>query len=171
MRRISTHLNYLQTLRTHLNATYHLQTPLNSHEVLSVWWPPASWTSQDFLNSRVRPLTSGEAMFNPSAPVYCCRLMFTGLILGLRPANERRRCFVTTPLIGLAQTQNQHCDHIQLMSWSYLEWIGNLFHTAWSRRINDWYSFLFLYTSWMIWTGFFFKKNFKYIYFNVINTL
>ena len=27
----------------------------------------------------------------------------TGLILGLRPANERRRYFVTTSLIGLAQ--------------------------------------------------------------------
>ena len=29
---------------------------------------------------------------------------FTGLILGLRPANERRRYFVTTSLIGRAQT-------------------------------------------------------------------
>ena len=28
---------------------------------------------------------------------------FTGLIPGLRPANERRRYFVTTSLIGLAQ--------------------------------------------------------------------
>ena len=27
----------------------------------------------------------------------------TGLILGLRPANERRRYFVTTSLIGWAQ--------------------------------------------------------------------
>ena len=27
----------------------------------------------------------------------------SGLILGLRPANERRRYFVTTSLIGLAQ--------------------------------------------------------------------
>ena len=30
--------------------------------------------------------------------------MTTGLILGLRPANERRRYFVTTSLIGWAQT-------------------------------------------------------------------
>ena len=30
-----------------------------------------------------------------------------GLILGLRPANERRRYFVTTFLIGWAQTRNQ----------------------------------------------------------------
>ena len=28
----------------------------------------------------------------------------TGMILGLRPANERRRYFVTTSLIGGAQT-------------------------------------------------------------------
>ena len=28
---------------------------------------------------------------------------YTGLILGLRPANERRRYFVTTSLIGWAQ--------------------------------------------------------------------
>ena len=28
----------------------------------------------------------------------------TGLILGLRPANEGRRYFVTTSLMGLAQT-------------------------------------------------------------------
>ena len=31
----------------------------------------------------------------------------TELILGLRPANERRRYFVTTSLIGWAQTYNQ----------------------------------------------------------------
>ena len=34
----------------------------------------------------------------------------TGLILGLRPANERRCYFVTTSLIGLAQSLNQSCD-------------------------------------------------------------
>ena len=32
------------------------------------------------------------------------RLTYTGLILGLRPANERRRYFVTTSLIGWTQT-------------------------------------------------------------------
>ena len=29
---------------------------------------------------------------------------YSGLIIGLRPANERRRCFVKTSLIGWAQT-------------------------------------------------------------------
>ena len=33
---------------------------------------------------------------------------YSGLILGLRPANERRCYFVTTSVIGWAQTQNQH---------------------------------------------------------------
>ena len=32
------------------------------------------------------------------------KVSITGLILGLRPANERRRYFVTTSLIGWAQT-------------------------------------------------------------------
>ena len=37
---------------------------------------------------------------------YC---IVTGLILGLRPANERRRYKVTPSLIGWAQTKNQPC--------------------------------------------------------------
>ena len=35
----------------------------------------------------------------------------TGLILGLRPANERWRYVVTTSLIGTAQTKNQPCSY------------------------------------------------------------
>ena len=34
-----------------------------------------------------------------------------GIILGLRPANERRRYKVTPSLIGWAQTQNQRCNN------------------------------------------------------------
>ena len=37
--------------------------------------------------------------------------LITGLILGLYPANERRRYFVTASLIGWAQTYNQPCYH------------------------------------------------------------
>ena len=33
----------------------------------------------------------------------CARLWYSGLILGLHPANERRRYFVTTSLIGWTQ--------------------------------------------------------------------
>ena len=36
-----------------------------------------------------------------------CMYMWAALILGLRPANERRRYFVTTSLIGWAQAKNQ----------------------------------------------------------------
>ena len=35
--------------------------------------------------------------------------VFPGLILGLPLANERRRYFVTTSLIGWAQAKNQSC--------------------------------------------------------------
>ena len=35
---------------------------------------------------------------------------YSGLILGLRPANERRRYFVTTSLIGWSQTKDQPCQ-------------------------------------------------------------
>ena len=34
-------------------------------------------------------------------------MWYTGMILGLRPANERRRYKVTPSLIGWAQTLNQ----------------------------------------------------------------
>ena len=36
----------------------------------------------------------------------------SGLILGLRLANERRRYFVTKSLIGLAHAYNQPCEFI-----------------------------------------------------------
>ena len=39
-------------------------------------------------------------------------IMSSGLILGLRPANERRCYKVTPSLIGWAQTQNQPCELI-----------------------------------------------------------
>ena len=35
----------------------------------------------------------------------------SGLILGLHPANERRRYFVATSLIGWAQAYNQPCNY------------------------------------------------------------
>ena len=41
---------------------------------------------------------------------------YSGLILGLRTANERRRYFVTTPLIGWAQALNQPCYYYCLVS-------------------------------------------------------
>ena len=37
-----------------------------------------------------------------------------GLILGSRPANQRRRYRVTPSLIGWAQTENQPCKYVQI---------------------------------------------------------
>ena len=45
------------------------------------------------------------------------RVRSTGLILGLRPANERRRFFVTTSLIGWVQTWNH--------PWKYMAATSN----------------------------------------------
>ena len=39
-------------------------------------------------------------------------IVVAGLILGLRPANERRRYFVTMSPIGWAQTWNQPCSRV-----------------------------------------------------------
>ena len=44
----------------------------------------------------------------------------TGLILGLRPANEKRRYKVTPSLIGWAQTYNQPRDSIWYLI--YTDW-------------------------------------------------
>ena len=38
---------------------------------------------------------------------------YTELYLGLRPANERWRYFVTMSLIGWAQAKNQPCIHTE----------------------------------------------------------
>ena len=50
----------------------------------------------------------------------CCqRRKFSknsGLILGLHPANEKRRCFVTTSLIGWVQAQNQPRNYSNAVS-------------------------------------------------------
>ena len=50
-----------------------------------------------------------------------CGKDISGLILDLRLANERRRYFVTTSLIGWAQTWNQPCICME----SDLSGIGN----------------------------------------------
>ena len=49
--------------------------------------------------------------------------MHTGSIVGLRLANERRRYFVTTSLIGWLQAYNQSCAYIDWMT-AYGEGFG-----------------------------------------------
>ena len=48
-------------------------------------------------------------IYTETPPGHCEIYVFvgSGLILGLRPANERRDYFVTTSLIGWAQAENQ----------------------------------------------------------------
>ena len=63
--------------------------------------------------------------------------IYTGLILGLCPANERRRYKVTPSLIGWAQTYNQPCIYMNrwkppfsfllFLAWNSLLVVRNLF--------------------------------------------
>ena len=55
-------------------------------------------------------------------PVTCYSIslsLWTGLILGFRPANERRRYFVTASLIGWAQSKNQPWCRIVLRRYRF----------------------------------------------------
>ena len=52
-------------------------------------------------------LPSGSLKWFVDLPYISCVLSFTGLILGLRPANERRRYKVTVSPIGRVQISNQ----------------------------------------------------------------
>ena len=60
-------------------------------------------------------LAPAESKYEPIISRRCVKILYvkysgvlgdpmTGLVLGLRPANERRRYFVTTSLIGWEQT-------------------------------------------------------------------
>ena len=81
-------------------------------------WEPLSWVpgpAGDAAATLPRP--EGPPLwpwFRPittrTGEVYIIRVSGTGLILGLRPANERRRYFVTASLIGWAQTYTPACD-------------------------------------------------------------
>ena len=75
----------------------------------------------------------------------------TMLILGLRPANERRRCKVTTSLIGWVQTYNQPCPYTVLMTQAEVHdkflllpasWViaGHIWHMlrVWSCDVITW---------------------------------
>ena len=62
----------------------------------------------DELQDENESVFSFECIAHYSNGTWLCNLLYgrqeTGLILGLRPANERCRYFVTTTLIGWAQT-------------------------------------------------------------------
>ena len=65
------------------------------------------WTRRIQRQNLIWSAISGEQVLQPSTPFR--HIPQAGMILGLRPANERRRYTVTPSLIGWAQTQNQPC--------------------------------------------------------------
>ena len=75
-----------------LNVVYILQY-IRTHEVMC-------WIPKNFRTA------------SRTATGYLVRIIMAGPILGLLPANERRRYFVTTSLIGWVLTQNQPCNGV-----------------------------------------------------------
>ena len=71
--------------------------------------------TDDKLNTVTRlPLMTYKS-FNAEFSILCVLPLHPGLILGLHPANKRRRYFVTTSLIGWAQAWNQPCASLQVV--------------------------------------------------------
>ena len=64
------------------------------------------------------------------------KVLITGLILGLCPANERRGYFVTMSLIGWVQAENEHC--YTMVEWNMVVTLSNNF----DRQIGTDPSFL-----------------------------
>ena len=60
---------------------------------------PGWWMPQDLIDGK-----SLLVQVRSRPPMYKAQFTPAGLILGLRPANERQRYFVMTSLIGWAQT-------------------------------------------------------------------
>ena len=62
----------------------------------------------------------------------------SGLILGLRPANERRRYFVTASLIRWAKTYNQTCsiDDLLHMCILYFDSLCRLWKGLWQWNMH-----------------------------------
>ena len=76
-------------------------------------------------------------------------LLISGLILDLRPANERRCYFVTTSLFGWAQAQNQPC---------YMAWMQSPQYAPWRKQAPYIYQALVIkYARYDRFSGFFFK--------------
>ena len=91
----------------------------------------------------------------------------TGLILGFRPANERRRYFVTLSLIGWMQTKNQPWNMVMGRAVStrsiYKYALRAINHMEARRCLNHWgwdkVAAIFQTT---FWNGFFWMKIYKF---------
>ena len=82
----------------------------------------------------------------------------TGIILCMRPANERRRCIATSYLIGLAHTQNNLWNNI--IRWNIIEKNGwslkyNLTRWDWDKMVTIWQTtfanYFFLFENYCLW--------------------
>ena len=54
---------------------------------------------------------SKHHLTEPTQQGHSCGPQHSNIILWMRPANERRRYIVTSPLIGWAHTWDDHCDN------------------------------------------------------------
>ena len=109
--RINAHVCLLTVLALSSPSDYPVQWTVSGWHPWVVWraWPlppPHSHTRSGALAATSAPATVAPTSRSPpSTPrmTQTGRRLQSGLILGLRPANERRRYFVTASLIGWGQ--------------------------------------------------------------------
>ena len=66
--------------------------------------------------------------------VLTAQYITSGPILGLRPANERQRYFVTPSLIGWVQAQNQPCHIISPEHYAILDYHDLAVCLGWQQK-------------------------------------
>ena len=85
-------------------------------DLLSRW----QWINSEKMDNTLYESTKTNSIIKPKHtpfwPQSYMQYMGPGLVLGMRPANERWRYFVTTSLTGWAQTQNQAWG-LCIISW------------------------------------------------------
>ena len=89
---------------------------LNSNRVRASCWKSCLPLMTSQHTHRASPWCATTAMWGTLTSKVRDVRCITGLILGLRPANERRRYFVTTSLIGRVQAYNQPCSVYSIVS-------------------------------------------------------
>ena len=78
------------------------------------------WGKEPYNNIKIDKSRTLRHLLNKEGYFFSLTPYASGVIPGLRPANERRRYFVTTSLIGWTQTQNHPCACCALwLMWHY----------------------------------------------------
>ena len=93
--------NYIFTLHSICSSIFDPEVEL-AHGYLSRGWSRSCFTSQHVISKYLSHNYPSHVTFSVVACL--CLLHYTGLVLGLRPANERRCYKVTPSLIGWSQT-------------------------------------------------------------------